>query len=135
MTFKPQHHPEHLYFITATILGWKPLFLQQPYAAIVLDSLTWHCTQARWLLFAYVLMPHHLHALLKPCAPYTISQVLQSFGSFTAHAILQQLQAAPISPIYTSSPGGRTRTRVNVTKSGSRFRQKMSTRNPFCDRS
>jgi REP element-mobilizing transposase RayT len=92
MTFKPRHQPEHLYFITATIVGWKPLFAQPAYARIVLDSLTWHCHQARWLLFAYVLMPNHLHALLKPRAPHTISQVLQTFGSFTAHAILHQLR-------------------------------------------
>ncbi len=52
MIFKPQHHAEHLYFITATISGWKPPFLQEPYAAIVLDSLTGHCTQARSRLFA-----------------------------------------------------------------------------------
>jgi hypothetical protein len=43
------------------------------------------------LLFAYVLMPSHLHAILKPEGNRTISNVLQSFGSFTAHAILAHL--------------------------------------------
>ena len=37
-------------------------------------------------------MPNHLHAIIKPGAEYTISQVLQSFGSFTAHAILKQAE-------------------------------------------
>jgi putative transposase len=37
-------------------------------------------------------MPNHLHALIKPGANHTISQALQSFGSFTAHAILTRLQ-------------------------------------------
>ena len=92
MTFKPRHHREHLYFITATVLGWKPLFTQPEYALIILNSLDWHREQNRWLLFAYVLMPHHLHALIKPRNPFTISQVVQSFGSFTAHAILNQLR-------------------------------------------
>ncbi len=92
MTFKPVHDPEHLYFVTATTLGWKHLFTQPSYAGIVLESLDWHRRNNRWSLYAYVLMPNHLHAILKPAAEKTISQVLQSFGSFTAHAILKQLQ-------------------------------------------
>lgn len=76
MTFKPVHDPEHLYFVTATILGWKQLFNHPPYAHIVLDSLDWHRRNGRWALFAYVLMPNHLHAILKPAADKTISQVL-----------------------------------------------------------
>ena len=94
MTFKPQHWQGHLYFATATLLGWKPLFTRPQYAAIVLDSLAWHCREEHWILFAYVLMPNHLHVLVKPRAPYTISQVLQTFGSFTAHAILRRLREA-----------------------------------------
>ena len=95
MTFKPHHDREHLYFVTATVLAWIPLFTQPAYASIVLDSLAWHRDHARWILFAYVLMPHHVHMLLKPQDPLTISEVLQSFGSFTAHAILDRLQAEP----------------------------------------
>lgn len=37
-------------------------------------------------------MPTHLHAIVKPREDYTISQLLQSFGSYTAHEILKQLQ-------------------------------------------
>ena len=92
MTFKPVHNPDHLHFVTATILRWRHLFTQPVYARIVLDALDWHRRQGRWSLYAYVLMPNHLHAILKPAADRTISQVLQSFGSFTAHAILQQLR-------------------------------------------
>lgn len=101
MPFKPQHDPEHLYFITATVLDWKPIFRVAPGTGlgatdgmirIVLDSLDWHQRKSRWQLFAYVVMPNHLHALIKPIPPYTVSGVLQSFGSFTAHAILEQLR-------------------------------------------
>jgi hypothetical protein len=42
MTFKPHHDPAHLYFITATVLGWKKLFNEPAYARIALDSLAWH---------------------------------------------------------------------------------------------
>ena len=92
MTFKPVHDPTHLYFITATILGWKQLFSDPEYARIVLDSLDWHRREGRWSLYVYVVMPTHLHAIIKPLADLSISDVLQSFGSFTAHAILRRLR-------------------------------------------
>jgi putative transposase len=92
MSFKPLHDPTHLYFITATVMGWKPLFAQPDYAAIVLGSLDWHRRAGRWELFAYVVMPTHVHAIIKPGESLTISDLLRSFGSFTAHAILRQLK-------------------------------------------
>ena len=91
MSFRPQHDPNHLYFITASLLGWKPMFTQPAYASIVLNALDWHRSNSRWSLFAFVIMPTHVHAIVKPLADQTISTVLQSFGSFTAHALLRQL--------------------------------------------
>ncbi len=43
------------------------------------------------LLFAFVLMPSHLHAVIKP-RERSIGKLLDEFGSFTAHAILRQLR-------------------------------------------
>jgi REP element-mobilizing transposase RayT len=37
-------------------------------------------------------MPNHLHAIIKPTGDYSISRVLQSFGSYTAHEILARLK-------------------------------------------
>jgi len=92
MSFKPQHFPSHLYFITATLLGWQPLLARPEYALIVLNSLDWHRKQGRFALYAYVVMPTHFHAIIKPAEGRTISENLQSLGSFTAHTILKQLQ-------------------------------------------
>jgi REP-associated tyrosine transposase len=92
-TFKPQHFPEHLYFITGSLLEWRPLFARHTYAMIVLHSLDWHRKQGRFQLYAYVIMPTHFHVIAKPAENQTISANLQSLGSFTAHTILQQLRA------------------------------------------
>ena len=74
MSFKPIHDPTHLYFVTATLLGWKHLFAEPQYAQIVLNSLAWHRDNGRLQLFAYVLMPSHLHAVLKPLGERSISE-------------------------------------------------------------
>jgi len=92
MTFKPHHDPTHLYFVTATVLGWKHLFIEPVYAEIILQSLDWHRHHGRWSLFVFVIMPSHAHLIIRPLGEQTISTVLQSFGSYTAHAILDRLQ-------------------------------------------
>ena len=43
------------------------------------------------LLFAFVLMPSHLHSIIKP-RERSIGKLLDEFGSFTAHAILHKLR-------------------------------------------
>ncbi len=90
MTYNSHQDPQHLYFITASICGWKPLFYQPVYASIVFDSLQWLRTQKRMKLFAFVLMPTHLHVIIKP-ENFTIGEILQQLGSFTSHAIIKQL--------------------------------------------
>ena len=81
MTYKPLHDPTHLYFVTSTLVEWQPLFAHHQYASVVLNSLQWHREQERILLFAFVVMPTHLHWIGKPCDPFEISNVLESFYS------------------------------------------------------
>ncbi len=92
MTFKSVHDPTYLYFVTSTLVEWQPLFAHHQYASIVLNSLQWHCEQERILLFAFVVMPTHLHRIGKPRDPFEISNVLESFASYTAHEILKVLR-------------------------------------------
>ena len=92
MTFKPRHNSTHLYFLTATLLGWRPLFALREFAIVVLNSMDWHRSHGRLALYAFVVMPTHFHTIVKPAEGRTISDNLQSLGSFTAHAILKQLR-------------------------------------------
>ena len=56
-----------------------------------MDSFSWMQKEKRILLFAFVIMPSHVHTILKP-ENDTIGNILWQFGSFTAHAILNQLR-------------------------------------------
>ena len=91
MTFSSIHDINHLYFVTASISGWKHLLAEPKYRQIVLDSLVWLQNEKRILLFVFVIMPSHLHLILKP-ENKTIGEVLQDFGSYTAHIILSELR-------------------------------------------
>jgi putative transposase len=87
-TFFDEHH---LYYVTCTIAGWKPLFTNPVYVDIVLQSLDWLRRYGHIQLFAFVVMPTHLHAIIKPLTS-TANQLVQRFASYTAHEILRQLR-------------------------------------------
>ena len=91
MTFPSFHDPTHLFFVTASIIGWKHLFINDDYADIPLNSSAWLQQQKRIVLFAFVIMPSHLHLLLKPEIDL-IGNVVQQFGSNTAHEVLKKLR-------------------------------------------
>src|SRR6266542_2711848 len=91
MTFPSFHDPTHLYFITASIIEWEHLFAIDDYAKIPLHSLEWMQQQNRILVFAFVIMPSHLNVILKPESD-PIGEIVQQFGSFTAHEILKRLR-------------------------------------------
>jgi len=91
MTFDSRHIPDHLYFVTASTVGWKPLFSETQYANIVLNSLAWLRQEKRTALYAFVVMSTHLHTIVLPL-DRPIGELLQNFGSFTAHKIVQNLR-------------------------------------------
>ena len=89
MTFHSIHDPTHLYFVTASVVEWIPLFKYPKYTEIILNSLSWMQKEKRLLLFAFVIMPTHAQVIIKP-EKETIGEVVQQFGSFTAHEILKK---------------------------------------------
>lgn len=91
MTSHPVNVPEHLYFVTATVCGWRKLFEEGPFAKIILESLQWLQLNGRMNPYAFVIMLDHLHYICRPIEGYDISTLKQNFGSFTAHAILKEL--------------------------------------------
>jgi REP element-mobilizing transposase RayT len=91
MTFPSFHDPSHLFFITASIIEWKHVFVTPEFALIPLNSFAWLQQQRRILLFAFVIMPSHLHAIIKPVND-SVGDIVQQFGSFTAHEILKRLR-------------------------------------------
>ena len=91
MTYYSIHDSTHLYFVTAAVIEWIPLFKHSKYTDVILSSLTWMQKEKRLLLFAFVIMPTHAHVLIKP-EHQSIGETIQQFGSFTAHEILKKVR-------------------------------------------
>ena len=92
MTFKLSKSKEgFIYFITAKITSGKHLFSLNQYTQIILDSLKWLRKNKRIRLYAFVIMPNHIHFLARVLGEFTAYDICHSFESFTAHEILKLL--------------------------------------------
>lgn len=76
------------YFITFRVnknLG-KPLGKPE-LASIVEEALKFGQIKGRYVLDAYVIMPDHVHLLLRPNSSWTLSKIMQGIKGFTAREI------------------------------------------------
>lgn len=80
----------YAYFITCTVVDWLPIFTQQAYCQIILDSLAYLRTAKRTQLNAFVIMPTHLHAILWPEEGVNLFDVLRDFKRFTSRSISKE---------------------------------------------
>ena len=64
--------------------------LSDPRLAAIVETALLHFQGERFALHAWVVMPDHVHVIVTPFT-HTLSEVLQSWKSFTAHRINQAL--------------------------------------------
>ena len=65
--------------------GHGECWLRQPeLAQLVADALRFHAGQ-RFDLLAWVVMPNHVHVVVRPLGGFTLSQITKSWKGFTAH--------------------------------------------------
>lgn len=79
-------------FFTATILNWKLLLKYDTYKLIVVNSLSFLAQEKRVKIYAYVIMPNHIHLIWQVNDNYKIEKVQQSFLKYTAQQIKFDLQ-------------------------------------------
>jgi putative transposase len=81
---------EGVYFITATIVEWIPVFITEKYFKIIIDSFKYCMVNKDLSIYAYVILDSHFH--LVSFAP-EMSKTVASLRKFTARRIIDQLQA------------------------------------------
>ena len=66
--------------------------LQEPQIRKIVEDSLAHFDGERYRLFAFVVMPNHVHVLFTPMPGNTISDILHTWKSFTAHSINKALE-------------------------------------------
>ena len=85
-----EQHP--VQFFTATILKWKRLLKPDKYKDIVIESLRFLTEKRRVEVFAFVIMPNHIHLLWRINSKLKRENVQRDFLKFTSQQIIKDLQ-------------------------------------------
>ena len=77
----------HLQFFTATILKWVHVLRDNSYKEVVLDSLKFLVEKGRCEVYAFVIMPNHIHLIWRMAEGHKQSDVQRDFLKFTGQQI------------------------------------------------
>ena len=102
--------PDHLYFITASAIGHKHIFRREVIRRILVDSLNTGRILGQYALFAFVIMPNHLHILIRCLGDFTPADVVREYKKATANLIIRQFEAEqghrPLAVLAKAAPDG-----------------------------
>jgi len=78
-------------FFTATIINWQKLLQDDHLKQTIVDSLPWLVKEKRCTVYAFVIMPNHIHLLWRIAEGFEREMVQGALLSFTAHAFKKYL--------------------------------------------
>jgi len=93
MPVHPNFDPANLYFITTTAVQRVHLFQRDVIKRIIADSLNYMRVQGWIHLYVFVIMPNHVHIIVRFLGEHTLSDVMREFKKHTAKQIIRQYQA------------------------------------------
>jgi len=79
-------NPEGLYFVTCTAINWIDIFTREEYSQIIIESLDYCRKQLGMQIFAWCLMPSHLHLVIR-VQGYKPELIMGRFKEFTSKKI------------------------------------------------
>ncbi|MDZ4708929.1 MAG: transposase [Saprospiraceae bacterium] len=80
-----------IYYSTFTVYRWQNLFNEIIFIEIILETMKFLSNDSRWVVYAFVIMPNHVHLFYQVLNPFTNEKIKHSFLSFTAKRILLKL--------------------------------------------
>lgn len=100
--------PEPTIFYTATIHKWNTLLSEDKKKQIVISSLEYLVKKKRILLYGFVIMPNHIHLILRILKNELVKELpIGSLLKFTAHEfkkVLRKESPNKLSLFYVDEP-------------------------------
>ncbi|MGV3589868.1 MAG: transposase, partial [Adhaeribacter sp.] len=75
---------QKLYFLTFAVVAWVDVFTRKAYKDILIESLRYCQQQKKLDLYAYCIMPNHVHLLAGVSEGGNLSHVLRDLKKFTS---------------------------------------------------
>ena len=83
------------YFVTMTVVNWIDVFTRKNHKLKIIESLKYCQKNKGLIIFAWVLMPSHLHMVVRADGDLTLSEILRDFKKHTAKEIIAQIKQEP----------------------------------------
>ncbi|QQS51676.1 MAG: transposase [Bacteroidota bacterium] len=88
-------NPEALYFITITVIDWVDLISRPVYKHIIVESLQYCKINKGLIIYAYVIMPSHLHLIVQSKEPFKLEDTIRDFKKFTSKELINAIKEYP----------------------------------------
>ncbi|MCE1202976.1 MAG: transposase [Bacteroidia bacterium] len=84
-------NPEGVYFVSFSVVKWLPVFENRAYVDILIDTLHFSQQYKGLEIFAYCIMPDHLHLVFRSKAEQKPGLLLGDFKRFTSKKIVRSI--------------------------------------------
>ncbi|MGB4413959.1 MAG: transposase [Paludibacter sp.] len=81
-----------VYFVTDTVVDWVDIFTRPIYKHIVIESLEYCQEHKGLIIYAWVLMSNHLHAIVGSEGEAKVSDIWRDFKKFTSKDIIATIK-------------------------------------------
>ena len=81
-----------IYFWTATINNWQHLLQKDEYKDVIIDSLQWLTDESKVDVFAFIIMPNHIHLIWRVNEPNGKESPQGSLLKYTAQIFKKMLR-------------------------------------------
>jgi putative transposase len=86
-------NPENLYFVTTTAVQHRHLFRRDVMKRLIVDSLDCMRLRQRLQLYAFVIMPNHIHLVIQCRAEDPLSDVVRDLKKHIADRLIRHYRA------------------------------------------
>ena len=91
--WRPDFNPDHLYFVTTKAADHEHLFQQNIVKRMLTDSLDCMCLRKLLTLYAFVIMPNHIHLIIQSPPDNPVANVIRGYKRHTADRLIRQYRA------------------------------------------
>ncbi len=88
MGFKYRIGNNGIYYLTITVIDWIDVFTRKEFVSIIVDSLSYCRQEKRLVLYAWCLMPSHLHLIASGKDGAKLSDIMRDFKKFTSKEVV-----------------------------------------------
>jgi putative transposase len=91
--WRPDFNPDNLYFVTTNAVQHRHLFRSDVIKRLVVDSLDCMRLRKRLKLYAFVIMPNHLHAIIQCRVEDPLANIIRDLKKHIADRLIRHYRA------------------------------------------